>query len=96
MRLIDAEALEKLLTDMATDAKSIRELQLNALCFAAVKSESMTPTIEAVPIKTLAVFLGGYAVAPGLVGRFEQEDNRLAWEHFLRNTDWSDDDADEG
>ena len=52
-RLIDAEALEKLLVDMATDAKSIRELQLNALCYAAVRSESMTPTIDAIPVEWL-------------------------------------------
>lgn len=53
MRLIDADALEKLLTDMATDARSIRELQLNALCYAAVKNESMTPTIDAIPVEWL-------------------------------------------
>lgn len=62
MRLIDADALEKLLTDMATDAKSIRELQLNALCYAAVKSESMTPTIDAIPVEWLRKYTAVGAV----------------------------------
>lgn len=50
MRLIDAEELEKLLVDMASTEKTIRGIQMNALCFAAVKSETMTPTIDAVPV----------------------------------------------
>lgn len=50
MRLIDAETLENLLTEFAHTAKTVHEVQMNALCFAAVRSESLTPTIDAVPV----------------------------------------------
>ena len=48
MRTIDADALIKLLEDCGSNVRNIHELEMNALCFALLRSEANTPTIDAV------------------------------------------------